>query len=188
MIVFNGFKAKWFRFLLKFKNLRDSSGIFIGKKSIIANNTNIGKGTRINGKIIIKGKGNCTIGNYVAFGDGIKIITSNHKTDAVILQYALIKNIGLIPKEGHNKHVNIGHNVWIGDNTIILPGVNVGNSAIIGAGSVVTKDVPPYAIVGGSPAKLIKMRFSKEKIEELESLNWYNWPIEKLKANKNLFQ
>jgi acetyltransferase-like isoleucine patch superfamily enzyme len=188
MIVFNGFKAKWYRFLLQFKNLKDASGVYIHKKSTIANNTTIGKGARINGKICIKGKGVCTIGNYVAFGDGIKIITSNHNIDSVILQYKLAKAIGLTPKTDTKINCSIGHNVWIGDNVIVLPGVTIGNSAIIGAGSVVTKDVLPYSIVGGSPAKLIKMRFSKEKIEELEALNWYDWSIEKLKENINLFQ
>ena len=66
----------------------------------------------------------------------------------------------------------IGDDVWIGTNVVILPGVHIGQGAIIGAGAVVTKDVPPYACVGGVPAKLLKYRFPKETIEKLLKINW----------------
>lgn len=69
----------------------------------------------------------------------------------------------------------IGNDVWIGDGAIILAGINIGDGAVIAAGSVVTKDVPPYAIVGGVPAKVIKMRFSDEIIAELLKLKWWNY-------------
>ncbi len=74
----------------------------------------------------------------------------------------------------------IGNDVWIGYNALILSGVNIGDGAIIGAGSVVTKDVPAYAIVGGNPAKIIRKRFSDQKIEALLRLKWWDWEIEKL--------
>ena len=69
----------------------------------------------------------------------------------------------------------IGNDVWIGDGAIILAGINIGDGAVIAADSVVTKDVPPYAIVGGVPAKVIKMRFSDEIITELLQLKWWNY-------------
>ncbi len=67
----------------------------------------------------------------------------------------------------------IGHDAWIGCNSVILPGVSIGNGAVISAGSVVTKSIPPYAIVGGVPAKILKMRFSDETIGRLEETQWY---------------
>ena len=69
----------------------------------------------------------------------------------------------------------IGNDVWIGQNVTINRGVKIGNGAIIAAFSVVTKDVPAYAIVGGNPAKIIKLRFSPKEIEELQDIQWWNY-------------
>ena len=74
-----------------------------------------------------------------------------------------------------SKKTVIGNDVWTGRNATILAGVRIGNGAVIGAGAVVTKDVPPYAIVGGVPAKIIKYRFSPEQIEAMEQIQWWNW-------------
>ena len=74
----------------------------------------------------------------------------------------------------------IENDVWIGYNATILPGVHIGNGACIGACAVVSKDVPPYAIVGGNPARLIRMRFSPEEIELLQNIAWWNWNAEKI--------
>jgi acetyltransferase-like isoleucine patch superfamily enzyme len=85
------------------------------------------------------------------------------------------------------KKVSIGNDVWIGHNVIIVGNVTIGNGAILAAGSVVTKDVTPYSIVAGVPAKQIKMRFSKNVIEEIEELKWWNLSEEKLEEIKPLF-
>jgi len=77
----------------------------------------------------------------------------------------------------------IGNDVWIGANVTVMPGVKIGDGAVIATESVVTKDVPAYGIVGGNPAKFIKNRFSDEKIELLLKINWWNWPIQKIKEN-----
>lgn len=82
----------------------------------------------------------------------------------------------------------IKNDVWIGTNTLILPGVKIGNGAIIAGGAVVTKDVPDYAVVGGVPAKVIKYRFSEKEIEMLLKIQWWNWPIDKIKDNVELFR
>jgi virginiamycin A acetyltransferase len=84
--------------------------------------------------------------------------------------------------------VQIGHDVWIGVNVTILSGVKIGNGVVIGANSIVTKDIPAYSIVGGNPAKIIKYRFSEERIQEFEQLEWWNWNIQKIKENKLLFK
>ena len=73
--------------------------------------------------------------------------------------------------------------MWIGYEAVILSGVSIGDGAIIGTRAVVTKDVPPYTIVGGVPAKLIRKRFDDETITKLESLRWWDWSEESIKRN-----
>ena len=75
----------------------------------------------------------------------------------------------------------IGNDVWIGYEAVIMAGVHIGNGAIIAARAVVTKDVPPYTIVGGVPARPIRKRFDEEVIQELETLQWWNWSAEKIR-------
>ena len=77
----------------------------------------------------------------------------------------------------------IGNDVWVGCGTTIMPGVTIGDGAIIATKSVVTRDVEPYTIVGGNPAKEIRKRFSEEEIKELLEIQWWNWSIEKITEN-----
>lgn len=85
------------------------------------------------------------------------------------------------------ERIKIGHDVWVGARAIILDGVSIGNGAIIAAGAVVTKDVPPYAIVGGVPAQILRYRFDSDKIAWLESIQWWNRDIEWIKRNADDF-
>ena len=80
----------------------------------------------------------------------------------------------------------IGNDCWIGDNAFIVGGVSIGNGAVVLAGAVVTKDVPPYAIVGGVPAKIIKYRFDEETIQFLLRIKWWNQDVEWLRQNWEL--
>lgn len=83
----------------------------------------------------------------------------------------------------------VGNDAWIGHNATIMPGVNIGDGAIIAAHAVVTKDVNPYTIVGGNPAKMIKKRFDESMILKLLDIKWWNWPIDRITRNvKNLTQ
>lgn len=84
--------------------------------------------------------------------------------------------------------IAIGNDVWIGFEAVILGGVTVGDGAVIGARAVVTKDVPPYTIVGGVPAKPIQKRFSDEVISRLLKLQWWNWPEERIRKNLTAIQ
>ncbi len=74
----------------------------------------------------------------------------------------------------------IGNDVWIGYEAVVLPGVHIGDGAIIGTRAVVTKDIPPYTIVGGIPAKEIKKRFNQNTIDKLQQIQWWNWPFDKI--------
>lgn len=82
----------------------------------------------------------------------------------------------------------IGHDVWIGHGAIVLPGVKVGDGAVLAAGAVVTKDVPPYTIVGGVPAKIIRERFSQTVAGKLAKIAWWDWPFETIMARLADFQ
>lgn len=84
--------------------------------------------------------------------------------------------------------IYIGHDVWIGSTVKVMPGVHIGNGAVVGAGAIVTKDVPPYAIVGGVPAKIIRFRFPENMIAQLEKSEWWSLPDEILKKHIKLFQ
>lgn len=88
----------------------------------------------------------------------------------------------------HKGDIVIGNDVWIGYEAVILAGVTVGDGAIIGTRAVVTKDVPPYTIVGGVPAKPIRKRFPDDTIADLLALRWWDWPEERIAAHLNAIQ
>lgn len=83
----------------------------------------------------------------------------------------------------NNSPIVIGNDVWIGANVCILPGVKIGDGAILAAGAVITKDIPDYAVAGGVPAKVIKYRFSRDEIKVLKKVQWWNWSIEKIEEH-----
>ena len=104
------------------------------------------------------------------------------------MQYTFYrKNFGELPYKIEKGNTIIGNDVWIGDNVIVLPNVNIGTGAVLGGGSVVTKDVEPYTIVAGNPAREIKKRFSPETVNELLMSKWWDWDQEKILAEKDFF-
>lgn len=124
------------------------------------------------------------IGNFCSFAPGVVLLAhANHPTSlpSTYPFKTLFSNSRNIIFDPHWTNydavtkgaINIGHDVWIGQNAIVLSGVTVGNGAVIGAGAVVTKDVPSYAIVVGNPAIVIKYRFSPEVISALENIQWW---------------
>ena len=90
---------------------------------------------------------------------------------------------------GYAEHpVVIGNGVWIGDSVIVLPGVRIGDGSVIGAGSVVTKSIPDYAVAAGVPARVIRYRFSPQVIEVLRRIEWWAWPVDTIRGNRWLFE
>jgi acetyltransferase-like isoleucine patch superfamily enzyme len=126
------------------------------------------------------------IGSYCSIAPGVTILLGgNHRTDWVTsFPFAeFFPEAAGLPLQGWTKGgVTIGNDVWIGQNVLILSGVTIGNGAIIAAGSVVVKDVPPYALVAGNPASLVRMRVPEEYVADLERIAWWDWPEGKVKA------
>jgi len=127
------------------------------------------------------------IGKYCSIGSGAVFMmggNQGHRYDWVsTFPFFYQANIFKQAKDSYQKTGDtiIGHDVWIGSEAMIMAGVTIGSGAIIAARAVVTKDVEPYAIVGGNPAEFIKYRFKNEKIETLLKLKWWDWSEEKVK-------
>jgi len=129
----------------------------------------------------------CDIGKFCSIAANVSIGLPIHPIDRVSTSPVFHNNnnrLGVSFNYDNNviesKKTIIGNDVWIGTNALIMGGLTVGNGAVVGAGAVVTKDVPPYAIVGGVPAKIIKMRFTDVQISALEKTRWWDFSKEKL--------
>jgi acetyltransferase-like isoleucine patch superfamily enzyme len=137
------------------------------------------------------GKGQINIGSFCSIARNVSIQTYNHNFKK-LTSYYIGQN--LFKERWHNETVykqnpmTIKNDVWIGAHCVILGDVTIGNGAVVAANSVITKDVPPYSIVAGSPAKVIGYRFDKKMRVELESLKWWEWPVDKILSNKFLFE
>lgn len=132
-----------------------------------------------------------TIGKFCSIASGVEFIMNgaNHNMSGITTYPFDIfgngweryqQNLDQFPHKGNTQ---IGNDVWIGQNVTFLPGVKVGNGAIIGANTVVTKNIPAYSIVGGNPGKVIRNRFTPDIIEELEKLAWWDREIEWINNN-----
>lgn len=167
--------------------------VSISKNCYISNSLKyIGRGTFINENVIVD---RCeSIGRYCSIAKDVKIGLGSHPTDMVSTSpifYSksrrLVKNTTYDNKL-IDKPVIIQNDVWIGSNVLILAGVKIKNGAIIAAGSVVTKDVEAYSIVGGVPAKIIKYRFNKSTIENLVKVKWWDFSINSLRENVDMLK
>lgn len=150
----------------------------------------IGKSSILNGDtfIVASESAPCQIGSFCSIANGVTIRTTDHPINLPTTFSARSKRYGDVFRlAGNSKPVIIGNDVWIGTNTTILPGNRIGNGAIIGAGAVVTKDVPDYTIVGGVPARKIRDRFRNEISEWLLRIRWWDWPDRKIERSKGFF-
>lgn len=126
------------------------------------------------------------IGRYVCIASGVVILMGgnhNHHPDW-ISAYPFPEQIATSYEPKGNTIIEDG--AWIGMRAMIMPGVHIGQGAIIAAGAVVVKYVPAYTIVGGNPAHVLKQRFTESEVELLQALDWYQWPIEKVQAAQSI--
>lgn len=129
-----------------------------------------------------------TIGSFCSIADEVVIFGGGEHRIDWITTYPLrvVFNLPGAGKDGHphtKGETRIGNDVWIGYRAVILSGVTLGDGVVVGAGAVVTKDAPPYSIVAGNPAKVIRYRFDEDVIEALLRIKWWEWPIEKIIEN-----
>lgn len=125
-----------------------------------------------------------TVGRYSSFAPSSRIFLRNHGlTFLGLTPYFYNSRLGIVEEDTLNPvTMEIGDDVWLGHNAILLPGVKtIGRGAVIAAGAVVTKPVPPYAVVAGNPARIIKMRFDPKTIAKIEATRWWEYDIESLK-------
>ena len=163
--------------------------IFIGENCTISD-AKIGDHSYLNAYSRLS---NVTIGKFCSIASNVKIGIGEHPIHMVSTHPAFYSNNKpfqtfadkMFVKEYGN--VRIGNDVWIGADVTILNNIEIGNGAIVALGSVVTKDVPPYAIVGGIPARIIKFRFDEEKIGLLNKSEWWNLPTNTLKIKYQNF-
>jgi phosphonate metabolism protein (transferase hexapeptide repeat family) len=131
------------------------------------------------------------IGKFVNMASHVRLNATNHPTWRATLHHFTYRANDYWPDAEREENffdwrrenaVTIGHDVWIGHGATVLPGVTVGNGAVIGAGAVVSKDVAPYTIVGGVPARLIRERFDAATGARLDRLAWWDWSHDALRA------
>lgn len=164
----------------------------IRKGVALRGNITIGKGTFVNLNTIISSSENApvTIGAFCSIGAYVYIISGNHNLSGLSTFHTSSGLYASIFK--HNKGVAspvvIGNDVWIGGRAMILSGVTIGDGAVIAAGAVVTKNVLPYTIVGGVPARFIKNRYNdSDKDKRVKDLKWWEWSYDELNNKKDLF-
>ena len=126
---------------------------------------------------------NAQIGNYCSIAPGVKLGQAEHK---YIFTTAQVLSRDLINHSLNKEKAIIGNDVWLGANVVVLQGVKVGTGAIIGANAVVTKDIPEYAIAVGTPARVLKYRFSEEVITSIKKTSWFNQDVNNAKNVKEL--
>jgi acetyltransferase-like isoleucine patch superfamily enzyme len=189
--IYGNCKNKYIRGLIKRIILKREGGFFyshtIRKIYKDYHNIEIGYGTYGGCFNTSNIRPNITIGNYCSIASKVDFLRANHPLNDFTM-HPIGHRSSFNPKLKEDRfewnRLTIGNDVWIGQNAVILPSCSkIGNGAVIGAGSIVTKDVPAYMVVAGSPAKKIKMRFTPEVIEDLEKSEW--WKMDKNELIKN---
>lgn len=182
------------------KGARLFGNIFVSERVRITNDVliwamsevSIGRYTSITGPttVITANVNAIKIGAFTSIAHGVTIFESNHNTKKASTSNIHLRVInGSWTEDVTSKGaIEIGSDVWIGTHSTVLSGVSIGDGAIVAANSVVTRDVPPYAIVGGTPARVISYRFSPEIISALQDLKWWEWTVSQIQQRERFFR
>lgn len=147
--------------------------------------TQIGKRSYSNNALVFRwGKAPIIIGKYSTIAEGVRFIVDQGKHHVGCVSTYPFKGNSLGKKEG----IIIGNDVWIGANSTILPGVKIGNGVTVAAGSVVTKDIADYSMVGGVPARVLKMKCTAADIRYMNEIAWWDWSDEQISLNEQDFK
>jgi len=151
------------------------------RNSVVGNYSSIGRNTYIN---------HAQIGKFCSISWNVTIGATSHPTNRLTTHaFPYVARIGFVDKDNqHCNRVSIGNDVWIGCHSVIMPGITIGHGSIIGAGAVVTKDIPDYAIAAGNPAKVMRYRCSEEMIKKLLEISWWDFSKDKIMECLGLFQ
>lgn len=169
----------------------------VNKKTFLEGGNKIGSANIRNSIIgkysyVVSGNvSNAKIGRFCSIGPGLNCVSACHPINFVSTYpgFYNTKNKDIVKfsnyqfteqKSIENCSFIVGNDVWIGSNVTIMAGVKIGDGAVIGANALITKDVKPYSIVGGVPARIIKMRFDEETIIQLQKLKWWTWQEDKI--------
>ncbi|MGC8708155.1 MAG: CatB-related O-acetyltransferase [Athalassotoga sp.] len=161
-----------------------SDDVYVGPNGSVTD-SKIGLYSYIGQRTIIQ---NASIGNFCSISWNVTIGPDMHPINYLSTHLMINKFSDEPVFDTQVKRIEIGNDVWIGCNVVVMPGVKIGDGAIVGSSAVVTKDVPPFAIVVGVPAHVIRYRFEEDVIERLLSIKWWELPERFIKENIDLFQ
>ncbi|RMG69362.1 MAG: antibiotic acetyltransferase [Bacteroidetes bacterium] len=170
------------------KNCRFGYSNHISEQSILTN-VDVGDFSYIGARSHLN---NVTIGKFSSIAPNVKAGLGTHPSRGFISSHPAFyaPSYGLVEKQAFEEYhqTTIGNDVWIGANSTLVDGVTIGDGAIIGAHAVVTKDIPPYAVAVGVPAKIIRYRFSEAEIKRLQAQAWWDKPLSWIKAHAEQMQ
>ena len=168
---------------------KDHSPYFVHKGADVAETLKVGAFSYFHGRIRVTGSQDLVVGSFCSIANDVTFHCGDNHQIKYLTSYPLNTILGLntgMPC-AVGDGVRVGSDVWVGEGARILPGSSIGSGVVIGAGTVVRGHIPPYAIAIGNPAAIIRYRFPPYVIDKLIDLQWWNWPMDKLRLNLNIF-